>query len=281
MAIRSPNLPLNQTEIDFVANLVETAGKLAVSMRPGVAVSHKSSPEDKVTAADLAISKLLISGLRERFKQDAVISEEGEEEDPCPSLGKQSPRVWLIDPIDGTANYIANDGEYCVMIGLLIDRQAAFGWIYAPQTGTLYFGGPGYGSFRKQKDTVKACETRPPLALGERARLVMGERDCQANAWVKDLSNLTLLQTGSVGLKTARIVDGEADLFAHLSGKLKAWDTAGPTAVALGAGLDVGEFNSANLLSPLPEIKQGTSVIIGRKGALAWCREHLREPYAK
>ena len=277
MAIRSPKLPLSQTEIDYVADLVEKAGGKAVSMRNGVEISHKSSPEDKVTAADLAISTLLCEGLAKKFPSDAIISEE----DASHVFDAVNPRLWLIDPIDGTQNYIAGDGEYCVMVGLLVNLEASFGWIYAPHTGLSYYGGPNYGAFRRQGKTVKAFDRLPPLTLSEPARVVMGARDRRVNPWIKELSNVTLLKTGSIGLKVARILEGEADLFAHLGGKLKTWDTAGPAALALGAGMDVGQLDCEKLLFPLPEIKQETSVIMGRKGALEWCREHLREPYAK
>ncbi|MFA6559668.1 MAG: inositol monophosphatase family protein, partial [Candidatus Obscuribacterales bacterium] len=94
--------------------------------------------------------------------------------------------------------------------------------------------------------------------------------------WIDKLAVVDLVKVGSIGLKVARILDREADVFAHLSCKLKTWDTAGPAAIALGAGLEVGGMDVDQLLYPLPDFLHNTSIIMGRPGSLAWCRNHLR-----
>ena len=88
-------------------------------MADGIEPRFKTGPDDQVTEADIAISELLSQAIRERFTDDCVISEEDEEH----RFDENARRVWLIDPIDGTQNYILQDGQYCVMLGLLIDRD--------------------------------------------------------------------------------------------------------------------------------------------------------------
>lgn len=273
-------------DIDFVSKLTEEAGHLALSMRDRLEISEKTSPEDQVTSADLAISRLFKEGLQKRFLNDAVISEEDLEH----GLNHEGKRIWLIDPIDGTQNYIMDHDDYCIMVGLLIDLKPCFGWVLAPQTGRLYFGGRGFGVRRRQTDCHPPggkddsspgeilLKAPPPLSIESTARVVMGTRDRRSNPWVKDLAKVNLVKTGSIGLKVALVLEGEADVFAHLSGKLKTWDTAGPAALALGAGLDVGGLELDDLDFPLPDTKHECTVIMGRKGALAWCRRHLKDP---
>jgi len=277
---------LTEADIDYVCSLVIEAGRLAMSMREGVEINRKGEPDDNVTAADIALSKLISSSLSERFPADCVVSEEDSQhlftKDSCglsvSSDGSRDSRVWIIDPIDGTQNYILDDGQYCVMVGFMINREPYFGWVYAPTSTKLYFGGPDYGASGRRSDG-KTFEYSPLEAMDPSgdARLLMGSRDRKAHPWVMNLQNVSLVKTGSIGLKVGRILDGEADVFAHLSRKLKIWDTAGPAAIALGAGLEVGvlEDGGGNLVFPLPEIMHDTTVVMGRRGALRWCHNHL------
>lgn len=272
------NHDLTTDDIDFVSALMIEAGQMAVSMRPLIEINSKESPEDKVTSADLAISTLLKNGIRSRFAGHCIVSEE----DDSHRFDGTSAYTWLIDPIDGTQNYILGDGDYCVMVGLLKHGKPAFGWVMGPAAGGLYFGGPGYGAkktSREEPTQPKVLASPDQLNIADNVRMVMGTRDRKANPWIMDLTSLQLLKTGSIGLKVAKILDGHADVFVHLSGKLKTWDTAGPAAIALGAGMDVGGLESDELLFTLPQIRHDCTVIMGRKGCLDWCREHLKQPH--
>ena len=104
---------------------------------------------------------------------------------------------------------------------------------------------------------------------------MVGWRDRKNNPWIKDLPQATLVKTGSIGLKVAKVLEREADLFVHLSGKLKTWDTAGPVAIALGGNLEVGAMDADELSFPEEGVIHQSSVIIGRPGSLQWCRIHL------
>ncbi len=273
---------LSSEDIESVSRLVEEAGELALAMRDGVAISHKANFDDKVTGADTALSALITDHLKQRFPTDCVVSEEDDQQLHA-SRGEEplctAARVWMIDPIDGTQNYILDDGQYCVMVGLVVDLQPMFGWVYEPHTSILYFGGPEYGAFKRKLggESIPIVDL-PALNPAGRARLLMGSRDRKKHSWIADLAVVDLVKVGSIGLKVARILEGEADVFAHLSCKLKTWDTAGPAAIALGAGLEVGGLDCDRLLFPLPQVLHDTSIIMGLPGSLDWCRNHLVAP---
>ena len=93
-----------------------------------------------------------------------------------------------------------------------------------------------------------------------------------------ELEHVDLIKTGSIGLKVARILEGQADVMVHLSGRLKTWDTAGPAAIALGGNLEVGTLKSAELCFPLPKLMHEEEVIMGRSGCLSWCKSRLVKP---
>lgn len=268
---------LTDEDIAYVSELAKQAGALAADMREGVSIHDKdvSDPHDKVTEADFELSRLIVARLSERFPADVIVSEE---DDKHPSSGKAE-RVWLIDPIDGTDNYIINDGQYSIMIGLLVNSSPAFGWVFAPATKTLYFGGPDSGAWR-QSEGAGPERFRPleMLAPDATARVIMGFRDRKSHPWVKEHPKVMLVKAGSIGLKVAKVLEGDADIFVHLSGKLKTWDTAGPAAIALGGELDVGRLECDGLPFDLSTVRQECSVIMGRPGSLGWSRTYLRHP---
>jgi len=267
---------LNAEEIAYVSELTIKAGALARQMREGVEVREKSEPADKVTEADFALSRMIVAGLSERFSDDVIISEEDEKH----PVGGAHDRVWLIDPIDGTENYISNDGQWAVMIGLIVHTVPVFGFVYAPATKTLYFGGPDFGTWRRRDidDQPSRIEPLAPISSDSSARVTMGGRDRRSHPWVKQHPKITLVKAGSIGLKVAKVLEGEADIFVHLSCALKTWDTAGPAAIALGAQLDVGTLDDDALPFDTTKVRQECAIVMGRPGSLAWSRLYLRQP---
>ncbi len=262
---------LTEDEIEFVVDLATRAGRKAHQMQ-NLTISEKTGPNDKVTNADIELSEMIVSAMAERFPGYVVISEE-DQNFPQPSFVD---RIWMVDPIDGTDNYIRTRTQYSVMLGLLIDGEPKFGFVYSPARDICYFGGPGYGAWKK---TAEGTFQIPPVSeLGTSRRLMMGSRDRKKNPWVEAINDVEFVYSGSVGLKVARILRGDADMFIHLSGKLKAWDTAGPCAIAMAGGLEAGTLETDKLQFELPSVYHKTSVIIGRKGSLDWCREHLTQP---
>jgi 3'(2'), 5'-bisphosphate nucleotidase len=270
---------LSESEIDFVCDLAKRAGDLAASMRETVDIRQKSGPHDLITDADLALSELILKEMGERFPGDFVISEEAQPSERLQEhLKQENHRTWLIDPIDGTDNYVQGDGQYSVMIGLLMNGEAHFGCIYGPATKATYYGGPAFGSWKRVADSqATQYKEETERSFAPPVRIMMGWRDSQTYPWVKKLKEVQSISSGSVGLRVAKILEDEADLYVHLSGKLKLWDTAGPVALALASGLEVGTLECDMLNFPLPEIKHSCPVIIGRKGALTWSRKTLSQ----
>lgn len=265
---------LSKEDIDFVCDLAIRAGKMAAEMRGSISVSQKTGPSDLVTCADIALSKLILEELHMRFPLDQLISEE-----ETGAASTANGRTWLIDPIDGTENYIKGGSEYAVMIGLLVDKVVEFGCVYRPDTDYCYYGGIKFGVWHRTEERQPApVEPYSKPAISPPVRLMMGSRDRKKNPWISDLPDIEWLQSGSVGVKVIKVLQDEADVFVHLAGKLKVWDTAGPVAIALGAGLEVGTMKENELEFSLPEILHGTVVIVGRPGALDWTRRTLIAP---
>jgi len=198
-------------------------GELQVEMKPG---------DEPVTVADRRASELIVAGLGASFPGDPIISEELA---PAPgALG--APRCWLVDPIDGTKDFIRGEDGYSVMIGLARDGRPAVGVVYQPVIDRLFHATPD-GAFVTYQGRTS------PLAVSAVAnvadiRLVASKSHRSADIdRVKDqLGIADELNIGSVGVKLCVIAAGLRELYVNPATKTKAWDTCAPEAILVRAG---------------------------------------------
>jgi 3'(2'), 5'-bisphosphate nucleotidase len=220
-------------ELDEAARLARAAG--AILMRiyaTDFAVAYKGH-DDPVTDADKRANEFLVTGLRKAFPEDGVVAEENADNSDALKNG----RVWYVDPLDGTHEFIAKNGEFSVMIGLAVNGQARVGAVYRP-VGDVLFGG-----IADRNAWVEEQGKRRPLRVAARAelpslRLVMSRshRHPLTDAIRERLGAGQEMILGSVGLKAGLIATQQADLYLDLSGFTKAWDSCGPEAILRGAG---------------------------------------------
>jgi 3'(2'), 5'-bisphosphate nucleotidase len=198
-------------------------GELQVEMKPG---------DEPVTVADRRASELIVSGLAASFPDDPIISEELT---PAPgALG--SPRFWLVDPIDGTKDFIRGEDGYSVMIGLVIAGKPTVGVVYQPAIDRLYHGTPDGAYVTYQGDTQVLAVSS--IATAADARLVVSKshRSPDIDRVKQELRIDNELNIGSVGVKLCVIASGVRDLYVNPQTKTKAWDTCAPEAILVPAG---------------------------------------------
>ncbi|MBA3462545.1 MAG: 3'(2'),5'-bisphosphate nucleotidase CysQ [Deltaproteobacteria bacterium] len=199
-------------------------GELTVEMKPG---------DEPVTVADRRASEIIVGGLASAFPDDAIISEE------LPSLGETlaKHRVWLVDPIDGTKDFIRGGDGFAVMIGLAIDGVPAVGVVHQPTIDRTYFVTPDAGAYMQKAGEVTPLEVSKVAAAGE-ARLVASasHRTADIDRVKTELGIRDEINVGSVGVKLCLIASGVRDLYVNPSAKTKAWDTCAPEAILTAAG---------------------------------------------
>jgi 3'(2'), 5'-bisphosphate nucleotidase len=180
-----------------------------------------SSP---VTAADRASNEVIVAGLKLAFPEDAILSEESA--DTPERLGAR--RVWIVDPLDGTKEFIGRNGEFSVMIGLAIDGRAVLGVVYRPDGDALYAAAAGHGAWverngaRTSLHCTSATEGAPRM-VGSRSH-----NDVLIQRIADSLGVTDVNVSGSVGLKCALIAENLRDLYVHPVPYLKEWDTCAP-----------------------------------------------------
>jgi 3'(2'), 5'-bisphosphate nucleotidase len=219
-------------ELACAIALARQAGAVVASLRSGELGVELKPGDEPVTIADRRASELIVAGLRTAFPDDAVISEELP---PEPSALAQA-RIWFVDPIDGTKDFIRGGDGFSVMIGLVADARPVMGVVYQPTLDRLFAASPA-GAY------VERAGTRAPLAVSDvntaaSARLVASASHRTADIdRVKHTLGIDDEQNvGSVGVKLCLIASAARDLYVNPTSKTKAWDTCAPEAILLRAG---------------------------------------------
>jgi len=202
---------------------IQQGGELGVELKAG---------DEPVTIADRIASEIIVEGLRKAFPNDPLISEELTPEPGA--LGQQ--RLWLIDPIDGTKDFIAGSDGYAVMIGLCIDGRPKLGVVHLPAQDRTYWATPD-GAFTRVGTTVKPLQVSN-VASAIDAKLVASKshRSDHLDKLKLELGINDELNIASVGAKLGLISTGVRDLYVNPATKTKAWDTCGPEAILVRAG---------------------------------------------
>ena len=209
---------------------------------------HTSQKADNtpLTEADLAAHRKIVTGLHALTPDIPVVSEED-----ASSLKHRDPEglFWLIDPLDGTKEFLARNGEFTVNIALISRGEPVWGVVYAPAMDTIYWGGPYHGALRKIRDQNPTLLVLSPLpAWAERTLRVVASKshlNTETEQFIRSLGPVDLIQAGS-SLKFCRIAEGEADIYPRLAPTCE-WDTAAAQAVVKGAGGHVFDIRGETL----------------------------------
>lgn len=198
----------------------------------GQADVHVKADQSPVTAADLAAHEVLITALQNLLPDCPVVSEE---DDSSLTYRQEVGRFWLIDPLDGTKEFIARNGEFTVNIALIDQGSAVFGVVYAPAIDCMYWGGADYGAFSESLDGARPIQVAA-ASSPETCRVVASKSHLneETQRFIDQLGVVSLVQAGS-SLKFCRVAEGQADIYPRLAPTCE-WDTAAAQAVLEGAG---------------------------------------------
>ena len=207
-----------------------------------------------VSAADMAVNELLISGLKDNltFKQWDILSEETSKEKTFQQDNYKKDWCWILDPLDGTKDFLQGSENYAVHIALSYKQKPKIGVVLIPERNELWFGIIGSGAWYENRDGYKK-----EISFSERIDIseliLVSSKNHQQSKLLKLLSSLSFADTkriGSVGCKVASILRGEADVYISLSGKTspKDWDMAAPHALIEAAGGFFTHADGTNLI---------------------------------
>jgi 3'(2'), 5'-bisphosphate nucleotidase len=231
--------------LERVADIARAAGReiLEVYADGSVATSIKADASP-LTAADLRAHALIVSRLHELTPQLPVLSEEAAHTASAERLGWRA--YWLVDPLDGTKEFLSRNGQFTVNIALIEGHHPVLGVVHVPVTDTSYRGLPGSGAWRQQgHSSPLAIRVAPHAAVPLR---VVGSRSHRGDSLDAFLARVGAHQLVSMGssLKFCVVAEGAADVYPRL-GPTSEWDTAAAQAVLSAAGGTVSRLDGTPL----------------------------------
>ena len=220
-------------ELQFASKVAREAATIVNTFYVGSSEVRYKSDRTPVTEADRSANQHIVTRVRAMYPDDGLLSEESKDD----LIRLERDRVWIIDPLDGTKEFIARNGEFSIMIGLAIGGRAALGVVMQPESGLLYAGVVGVGAWLFEAEERVALEVSD-VDKTNRMTLVSSRSHRQQ---ITDKIRSTLRITservsGSVGLKVGLISRQLADLYVHPSPGCKEWDLCAPHAILEAAG---------------------------------------------
>lgn len=253
-----------------VAALAEAAGQAALRFYGGadLAVSFKDGGSP-VTAADHAAHEVIVGGLRQLTPDVPVVSEEGDI--PTAETRSQWRRFWLVDPLDGTKEFISKNGEFTVNIALIQDGVPVLGVVVAPAVGRTYYAAAGLGAWRRDegKAAIPVRSVAPEAGAPVRIVESRSHPSPELEAFLATQTVAERVLAGS-SLKFCLVAEGAADLYPRF-GPTMEWDTAAGDAVFRYSG--IGRPRRSSLRYNQPDLRHQSFVIGGPEsgpGAVVW-----------
>jgi 3'(2'), 5'-bisphosphate nucleotidase len=247
-----------EKELEAARELARDAGLILLEFYAKDTQVHWKGLDDPVTAADQAANEMLARELSRRFPDDAVLTEEL----PDDLARLEKDRVWMVDPMDGTKQFIERIGEFAVMIGLAIEGEAKLGVVYNPTADRMYYAAPGAGAFVEEKWSTKRLRVAP---VSDSSRMVMAMSRSHPSRKVygvgEKLGVSKHIQSGSVGLKFGLIAEGRAHLYVNTTSRTSQWDTCAPEAILREAGGMVTDCDGETLRYNRAEIHNMRGVV--------------------
>jgi len=223
--------------------IADAAGRQIMSIyATAFDVTYKSD-RSPLTAADLASQRVIGDGLAALTPGISMLAEESASE--VFSQRRGWPALWLVDPLDGTREFVKRNGEFTVNIGLVENGEAVLGLVYAPARAVAYYAARGVGAFRRSADGTRTSIRTPatPAAAPSTALRVLASRSHGDAVLDRMLERLGAVERISVGsaLKFGLLAEGGADLYVR-RGATSEWDTAAGQVIVQEAGGCVLDF---------------------------------------
>jgi 3'(2'), 5'-bisphosphate nucleotidase len=247
------------TKLQTLVRIARAAGVVVMKHYEAGCEAREKSDRSPVTDADEEAEKLILAELAAAFPGVPVVAEE---EAAAGRMAKVGSRFFLVDPVDGTKEFVKRGGEFTVNIGEIVDGRAIAGVVFAPAIGRLFVGGEGDGAFELSSAQLKAIAARPAPADGLVAVSSRSHPDPKTAEYLATLNIKGQTNAGS-SLKFCLVAAGEADIYPR-AGTTMEWDTAAGHAVLAAAGGAVTTWDGAPFVYGKPGFVNGHFIAKGR-----------------
>lgn len=208
-------------ELNIAKELALRAGGVILGIYSNPFEIEYKEDETPITLADRKSNELIIKGLKESFPEHAILSEESEDN----KTRLNNDWCWIIDPLDGTKEFIKKNGEFTVNIALAYKHRVVLGVIYLPATGQLYYAAQGIGAFYDFQGNIREIKVSDRT---DNLRIVKSRSHStdKLNELIERNKNrISTIKSAGSSLKGCLIASGEAEVYYRFS-LTKEWDTA-------------------------------------------------------
>ncbi len=269
-------MPLAEALREGVIAIAREAGAAIMAVHDDDLAVRAKADHSPVTAADLAAHRCIVAGLAKLTPDIPVLSEEATHAVTLEERRAWS-RYWLVDPLDGTREFLKRNGEFTVNIALIDDGVVVFGVIQSPVSGAVWHGAPGQGAFRRDGDAERPIATRRPATTPLRVAASRSHLDPRTAALLARIGDHESIGLGS-SLKFCLLAEGGMDAYPRM-GPTSEWDTAAGQAILEAAGGCVLDLQGRPFrYNQRDTLLNGDFIALGDPG-LPW-REWVEERFA-
>ena len=257
-------MSLQIPDLEAVVRIVREAGAVVMSVYDAAFEVRTKDDASPVTAADERAEALIVPALRALAPGIPVVAEEMTARGEADAIGRT---FWLVDPLDGTKEFIGRNGEFTVNVALIHDGRPLLGVVGAPAKGRLFAGVVGQGAWVEDDGVPGRRPIRVRAVPAEGLTVVASRSHGDAAALDAFLAGRRVARLASAGssLKLCLLAAGEADLYPRL-GRTMEWDIAAGHAVLAAAGGDVGTLDGVPLAYGKPGFENPHFVARGASG---------------
>jgi 3'(2'), 5'-bisphosphate nucleotidase len=257
--------PTHSELMEQVVVTVRAAGALVMAVYQTEFAAQRKADASPVTEADERAEAFIVPALMHLLPGVPVVAEEAVAAGHAPVVGN---RFWLVDPLDGTKEFISRNGEFTVNVALIEDGVPVLGVVYAPALEKLFAGVVGVGAFVEDAAGRQPIACRTPPASGLTIVASRSHGDAEAlDAYLKPFCVAELRSAGS-SLKLCLVASGEADMYPRL-GRTMEWDIAAGHAVVCASGGRVERLSGEPLTYGKPGFDNPHFVAVGANIAMS------------
>ncbi len=233
---------MRKFDIQEIKEIARQAGEEVMKYYNTDSKIKDKGPGSPLTKADLAANEIILKGL-EKYKIP-ILSEESRDN---PERLKAD-YVWIVDPVDGTSDFIEKTGEFAIMMGLVYKNKPILGVIYLPVLGDFYFAEKNKGAFRETKGEVRRMAVNQKENFKEMTILVSRNHLQETEVKLKDALKVGKMKKMGSVLKILKIAEGEAELNINSSDKTYQWDTCAGDIILTEAGGEITDMQGREII---------------------------------
>ena len=245
--------------LQTLVGIAQAAGTVVMRHYEAGCDARVKADRSPVTDADEEAERLILAELARHFPGVPVVAEEAAAAGKIVQVGAH---FFLVDPVDGTKEFVKRGGEFTVNIGEIVDGEPVAGVVLAPAIGRLFVGRAGEGAFEISNGATRAIFARAPAADGLVAVSSRSHPDAKTDELLKTMTIKGHTNAGS-SLKFCLVAAGEADIYPR-AGQTMEWDTAAGHAVLTAAGGQVTTWDGAPFLYGKPGFLNGPFIARGK-----------------